>query len=125
MIYTLSDGEEVGIRISFSALYKVRENHKDAYQRYNDAKKRLYAGQVEDDFDYAQIIYIGYLCEKERERFDNMAETDGAMPFLEFLEKMPDGMVDAMTIATELISPKKKRASVMPSKSGQKNSTGA
>lgn len=104
MKYTLDNGEEVNLSLSYGRLYRLREKDRKAYDNYQKAYHDM--GNADTgDFTLSPlvIIYTAYVCGLEA----------GAAPmtFVDFLDHVDASQVENVRIVNELIDPKKKTAS--------------
>lgn len=102
--YTLADGRDVMLSVNYGLLFKLREQNKAAYKRYNEAFKLM---MTEPDFASAEIIYAAYLM-------GLIAETGNvkdAMDEFEFLSFMPRDRELNMNVMSKLVLPNRAKAS--------------
>lgn len=96
----LENGEEINLTLNFAALYKLRAEKKDVYEKYN---KVVITGG-EEIFDTVDILYTAYLCA-------NIKDISACMEYEEFIEKLPYAPRKIAEKVRELMSPKKKKVS--------------
>lgn len=91
----LTNGEVIKMTLSFARLLKLKNERKDVYARL----MHVLQGQEFDPLlDSILVLYVGYLCANDSEVL-----SEG-----EFIELVPFNMELVNTIATSLISSKKK-----------------
>lgn len=97
--FELTNGETVGLTLTWGLLAQLRRKDKHAYTEYS----RMVTGASQDDvLGMVYILYAAYLCGL----IDETGSLDGAMTEGEFLEVCPNDYSLVARTATELIAPK-------------------
>lgn len=109
--FELADGTVVPLTLNNALLYQIRSERKSDYDKFNDV---LFKGG-KDYFQLVDVLYVAYLCGFLSEH----GNIDDAMDDISFMLAMPEDPIVVSEEAQWLISPKKMRDSVAPSKSGQ------
>ena len=102
----LETGETVKATLSYIHLLHLKNNDKEAYDRYN----KIMTKGPQDELDSVYIIYVAYLCALVAE-----GSFDEAMTEEEFLSVMSPDREYAGELFTQLINPKKATASAVRS----------
>ena len=98
IMFEMATGEKIGLTLSFSLLYKLREKRAEDYERYN----KIVMDGIKDMLDYPTALYTAYLCKCiEEEKEPEMSE-------VEFREKLPYAMQEIVNAYSELYNSKKK-----------------
>lgn len=92
----LQNGEKVKLTLNYAALYKLRKQNKDIYDRYN----RLMQSNQKEDLDNITIVYVAYACAHIDEEY---------LTFTEFLEIAPYDRNEINDVLTMLIAPSAKK----------------
>lgn len=98
----LETGETVKATLAYIHLLHLRNHNKEAYDRYN----KIMTKGVQDELDSIYILYVAYLCALVAK--DNF---DEAMTEEEFLSVMSPDREYAGELFTQLVNPKKAKAS--------------
>lgn len=113
--FEFADGEKVPVTINFHLLNKLRRQHsKSLYKEFG----RIAMKGSDDIDDMLSVVYIGYLCAY----FAGNGDFDGAMSREAFYERCPSGVGYVMAVASELIDPNGRGASVKSSSMGAEDS---
>lgn len=100
--FELETGETVKLTLTYFFLLKLKNGHKDVYEKYN----RIMTKGPQDEFDNITLLYTAYLCGLLAED-----KYDEAMTEEEFIYSIsPDRGVIGDALSA-LISPKKAKAS--------------
>lgn len=103
--FEMADGTKVKMTLQFYRLYMLKNaNRKKDYDRYND----INVNGLKEELDLADVLYTAYLCA-------NVKELDSCMSKEEFLINMPEDRGYLIEKYQELVNPKKKQGSAMPS----------
>lgn len=112
MKFALSNGDFLELTLSMRKQYELEQNKPDVYKKFVAARGRIMksGGDMEklSDLDAAQVVYAAYVC-----GLDDMAQ---AIDYMDFLDLLEDDWTDAVNAAIDIMTPKKKTASVKPSK---------
>ena len=119
MQFALSNGDFLELTLSMRKQYELEQSRPDVYKKFVAAKGRIMKsnGDMEklSDLDAAQVIYAAYIC-----GLDDMAQ---AIDYMDFLDLLEDDWTDAVNAAIEIMTPKKRTASVKHSKAEPGGST--
>lgn len=98
----LETGETVKATLAYIHLLNLKNNDKEAYDRYN----KIMTKGPQDELDSVYILYVAYLCALIAD-----GSFDEAMTEEEFLSVMSPDREYAGELFTQLINPKKATAS--------------
>lgn len=103
--YEIQDinGEPMRLTLSYRWLYKLRAEHREQYEAYNEVMTK----GLKDVFDNITILYTAYLCNILKDTGD----TSEAVSFDEFLDLLPVDQTDVVRAVGMLVAPKKTMAS--------------
>lgn len=101
--FELETGETVKLTLTYYFLLKLKNGHKDVYEKYN----KVMTKGPQDEFDNITLLYTAYLCGLIAE--DKYGEAMSEEDFIYVVPSDRGAIGDALSA---LISPKKAKASV-------------
>lgn len=115
----MKNGEEAELTLGYARLYILKKAKPQIYKAY--CKSYIAVGKEEEFdvvFDTIQILYTAYLCGliTEAKPGTRSQELSNAPGFEQFMEMLPqDDIITLLNTMKELVSPKKTKASGIPS----------